>query len=571
MDYTIKRGDSEIQITAEEFQELLKQAEIQDRMSDVERYLDDNYPDYTPKFKQELYNFYREHEGEEKYRENGYISCLSDGVSQIKDELQGKLDFFGGFNFLSDLANEPEFEAEEINYNSACKRLHDLYSHTDNLIFRERVYEYILIKSCTSCGMELSKAEEEMNINYQATVENLAATTEIAIANYRTPMEKKYDLDKKAYSYTVLSFISSDHIEKEILLPGYVNDDNILENEETVSRLHKALTTGTLHICDIDEISKEPQSDVRFDHYCIGNKNYPHDMAHEAPTELLDDIINSSDINGIRFVDSVESAFDLRTFEFNVYLSHNSFSFSKYTTENGFTVFTRYNDEITESHDWKDIRAQSVVPENGFEDMLKVKQEKFILKGNKEDLPLIEPSDRVIKLFEFFEDDEEIMSGRIEYEKKSDEYFVPLWKDSNDIFFYYFKGGEDDHKFYNDISPNSVKGLFLLPDSSVIRNDVETAFSAVESVEISGYGNMSVGDMVRLYTENDDLYSGDIENVTVNMINRNGVPHKVTTNAEGFYLAVTNFKENYRDFYNAYQRHEANYPKEQNQSQEKGR
>jgi hypothetical protein len=163
------------------------------------------------------------------------------------------------------------------------------------------------------------------------------------------------------------------------------------------------------------------------------------------------------------------------------------------------------------------------------------------------------------------------MSGRIEYEKKSDEYFVPLWKDSDDIFYDYFKGGEDDHKIYNDISPNSVKGLFLLPDSSVIRNDVETAFSAVESVEISGYGNMSVGDMIRLYTENDVLDAGDIESVTVNMINGNGIPHKVTTEAEGFFMAVNNFTENYRDFYNAYQRHEANYPKEQNQLQEKGR
>jgi hypothetical protein len=55
------------------------------------------------------------------------------------------------------------------------------------------------------------------------------------------------------------------------------------------------------------------------------------------------------------------------------------------------------------------------------------------------------------------------------------------------------------------------------------------------------------------------------------MTDRKGVSYKKTVDKEQFFLAVENFHDNYRDFYNAYQKHEANNQNNQNRSQEKGK
>jgi hypothetical protein len=146
--------------------------------------------------------------------------------------------------------------------------------------------------------------------------------------------------------------------------------------------------------------------------------------------------------------------------------------------------------------------------------------------------------------------------------KQSDPYCDYHLLDSNEIMLHCLRLGENDHidrknSFYTN-------GLFLLPKKIPVHNDNETAFSAIESVEIRGKGNMSIDEMYE-YFENkkgvggfnyDDIH--EIENITLNMTDRKGVSYKKTVDKEQFFLAVENFHDNYRDFYNAYQKHEAN-------------
>jgi hypothetical protein len=266
----------------------------------------------------------------------------------------------------------------------------------------------------------------------------------------------------------------------------------------------------------------------------------------------------------IRFIDSSKGTFDLCRIELDAHLSQSSLAFCRYDTENGFTAYSGYNEELVNSHKWKMIQSESLDEKSDISDCLNFHKDKFVVRGNDPDLPMdVKPSIRVIQLIEKYKDS---LPNGIETVKSTNGY-VQLWKNPDYILEDFRRRGLREHENHEKISPNSVKGIFLLPDTDSIHNDYETAFSAVESVEILGYGNMSKEDMAKCFTKDSSLDHMDILNVTVNTINRYGVPQKITTGAEGFFMAVNNFQNNFRDFAEAYQKHEASYPKEQNQSQ----
>jgi hypothetical protein len=329
---------------------------------------------------------------------------------------------------------------------------------------------------------------------------------------------------------------------------GHVDADNFTKYENVRDKLYYVLDDNRYLKVLKNPDSIGEQLDTEISHFVIGNG----DKIEPAPQILLNKLEtkNLPAENNV-CIDSKNFMQDWDKIYLDVSLARYSYRFTRHITENDFTLYTYEDDSICNAHNWNEVRRESLFPENGYDDVLKARKEIINIGDGK---PCKE-TNFFLRLIEHYapeiEDDFKIVN--------TSEHFESLWVDLNDVLYDYYEWGEDEHRFDKQFSADSANGFYLLPDNRLeLENSKERAFSAVERVNVGSRGNFSRDEAIEFFSENRDVDNGDIDYLTVNMIGSQGVPHKFAVSHEGFYLAVENFTNNFRDFYEAKQKYDEN-------------